>query len=181
MQHQEESGLPCYWISLVYKFLKESNVERANAHTMDIKTWKRAIYTATQVKYMRELNDNTATKTKQLTTWKQQAYLTTLRPRQARIAIRYRLKMIDTAKYYKAGYSDELCQLCREKSEDLLHVLTCKYNACNYSISIAHSIIDNVHSNNPELVLAAVEKIEKTLKQREICIEAKSVIANDSS
>ena len=128
---------------------------------------------------MCELNVNTATKTKGLATWKQQAYLTKLHPRQARNAIRYRLKMIDTAKYYKAAYNDELCQLCREKREDLIHVLTCKYNACNHSISIAHSIIDNVHSSNPEMVLSAVENIEKTLKQREICIEAKSVIAND--
>ena len=181
LQYQQESGLPCYWIHQVHAYLQESDLEKENAQTMDIKSWKRAVHSAIQIKYTRELSKNTATKTKHLTTWKQQPYITKLQPRQARNAVKYRLKMIDTGKYYKAKYANELCQLCREKSEDLLHVLTCKYNACNHSISIAHSIIDNVHSNNPDLVLSAVDNIEKTLKQRQLNIDDESVIASGSS
>ena len=68
LQYQQESGLPCYWIHQVHAYLQESDLEKENAQTMDIKSWKHAVHSAIQIKYTGELSKNTPTKTKHLTT-----------------------------------------------------------------------------------------------------------------
>ena len=172
LQHQKDSGLRCYWVYRVNEFLKEIEVDKENVNRTDWTMWRRMIHTAIKVKYAKELTDNVSTKTKHLTSYRQQNYLTALTPNKARQAIRLRHKMYDTAKYCKSKYTDDKCRLCHEQTENDIHVLTCTYNACNVSISVAHSIIDNLHSDDHLQVLSATEHFEKTLNERQKCIEA---------
>ena len=172
LQHQRDSGLRCYWIYEVNEFLKEIEVDKENLAATDRTLWKRTIHTAIKAKYAKELANNVSTKTKHLTSYKQQKYLTALSPNKARQAIRYRLKMYDTAKYCRMKYNNDKCRLCHEQTENDIHVLTCTYNACNVSISVAHSIIDNLHSDNDLQVLSATEHFEKTLTERQKYIDS---------
>ena len=171
LKHQIDSELDCYWIQQVKAFVREMKVNCDGIEKIPTREWTKKIQEAVRNKYTDVLDGNKATKTKHITQWKQQEYMTKLPANTARDAIRFRLKMMDSAKYYRAKYSSDRCPLCNEAEEDIVHMLICKFNACSISIEAANSIYVDLHSDDPAKVLIAVEQIKRSHDQRKYYVE----------
>ena len=165
---QTEMKLPRCWITEMKQYLEQNNINNTEEEIkrMTVNTWKRIVNKNTAERLKQKLSKEKSTKTMFITECKEQKYLKMLDSKDSRLAIRIRLKMIDTTKYMKSKYEEDKCRLCLKEKEDILHILMCEKNEIKYDKQQATRIIYNLHSDETIYIAESSNIIDSIMKRR---------------